>query len=222
VGGQDPPLVPAAALVPDGGPAALGEPVVRDDAAPGLRAEGVVEGEPAEDVQVVLGFTIAALCERAGVPPRALYARAATKDALFLAVYERGMTRVLAGHEVFAEHDRWDFDDDRRRVEQAVRHLVTIFLDHAAFLRAVVLISGAHPEVRRRGEAYRNALGELFTSVLAPLDGHPDRDFCFALIFSAMVVRTAYGPGFGLAGDPEVLIQDLVTMAQRYLLATRP
>jgi AcrR family transcriptional regulator len=172
------------------------------------------------------GFTIAALCARAEVPPRALYARAATKDALFLAVYERGMSRVLAGHQVFAEVDRWDFDDDHRRVEQAVRYLVEIFIGNAAFLRAVVLISGAHPEVRRRGEAYRNAIGELFTAVLAPLDAHAshdnparEREFCFSLIFSAMVLRTAYGPRFGPTGGEEILIQELVTMAQRYLLA---
>ena len=53
------------------------------------------------------GFTIAALCERAGVPPRALYARTDTKDGLFLAVYEHGMSRVLADHEVFADADQW-------------------------------------------------------------------------------------------------------------------
>jgi len=173
------------------------------------------------------GFTIAALCERAEVPPRALYARAATKDALFLAVYERGMSRVLAGHEVFAEQDRWNLDDDQRRVEQAVRYLVKIFIDNAALLRAVVLISGAHPEVRRRGEAYRNALMELFTAVLAPLDVNPlrenpirEREFCFSFVFSTMVLRTAYGPGFGPAGDAELLTQELVSMAQRYLLAS--
>jgi len=170
------------------------------------------------------GFTIAALCERAAVPPRALYARAATKDALFLAVYERGMSRVSAGHTVFTEQDRWNLDDDRRRVEQAVRYLVKIFIDNAALLRAVVLISGAHPEVRRRGEAYRNTIMELFTAVLAPLDANPqhespirERQFCFSLVFSTMVLRTAYGPGFGPGGDTESLTRDLVTMAQRYL-----
>jgi hypothetical protein len=52
---------------------------------------------------------------------------------------------VLAGHEVFAEQDRWNLDDDQRRVEQAVRYLVKIFIDNAALLRAVALISGAHP-----------------------------------------------------------------------------
>ena len=40
------------------------------------------------------GFTIAAVCHRAQVPPRAVYDRAPSKDALFLAVYEHGMARI--------------------------------------------------------------------------------------------------------------------------------
>jgi AcrR family transcriptional regulator len=49
------------------------------------------------------GFTIAAVCERAHVPPRAIYDRAPTKDALFLAVYEHGMARIKADHEIFTD-----------------------------------------------------------------------------------------------------------------------
>ena len=43
-------------------------------------------------------FTIAAVCDRAQVAPRALYTRVDTKDALFLAVYEHGIARVRADH----------------------------------------------------------------------------------------------------------------------------
>ena len=170
-------------------------------------------------------FTIAALCQTAGVPPRALYARAATKDVLFLAVYEHGMSRVRAGHERFAELGSQSLDDERL-VQQAVAQVVQIFLDNSDFLRAIVLISAAHPEVRRRGEAYRAMLGELFTTALSPLrvstrGGDPAREraFCFSVVFSALVVRTAYGPGFDVVGDEKVLTEELVTLAQRYLLA---
>ena len=175
-------------------------------------------------------FTIAALCERAGVPPRALYARAATKDALFLAVYEHGMSRVLAGRRRCSPtRTAGTSTTTSSGSSRPSGTWSRIFTDNAAFLRAVVLISGAHPEVRRRGEAYRNAIGALFTAVLAPIDvnaGHHnparEREFCFSLIFSAMVLHTAYGPGFGPAGDQEFLIQELVTMAQRYLMAGPP
>ncbi len=168
-------------------------------------------------------FTIAALCRRGEVPPRALYARAATKDGLFLAVYERGMSRVLADQAAFAEPDGWA-GDDMSRISQAVNLLVKIFSDNAAFLRAVVLISGAHPEVQRRGASYRQELGDIFAAALPPIvvtSPHPDarqaHDFCFSLIFSALVVRTAYGPGFGVPGDVSAMTRELVTMAQRYL-----
>ena len=172
-------------------------------------------------------FTIAALCERAQVPPRALYARTDTKDGLFLAVYERGMSRVLADHAVFADAELWGHDDHAHLVELAVRRLVSIFIDHEAFLRAVVLISNAHPEVLRRGAAYVEAIRDLFVSVLRtertrPASGQShDLELCFSLVFSAMVVRIAYGPGFGPSGDTETLTRDLVTMAQRLLLPSR-
>ena len=168
-------------------------------------------------------FTIAALCERAGVPPRALYARATTKDALFLAVYERGMSRVQAAENVFDDAECWEIDEEQR-VELAVRSLVQIFAKNQAFLRAVVLIAGTHPDVDRRGEAYRSAISRRFVAALGPIDGHApsnqtadEREFCFSLVFSAMVVRTAYGPGFGPNGDMDALSDQLVTMAKRYL-----
>src|SRR3954468_19621909 len=115
-------------------------------------------------------FTIAALCERAGVPPRALYARASSKDSLFLAVYEHGMSRVLASENVFDAAGRGELDDEQR-IEQAVRSLVQVFAENDAFLRSVVLISGAHTEVQRRGEAYRRAIGSRFVAALGPIGG---------------------------------------------------
>ena len=170
-------------------------------------------------------FTIAALCERAVVAPRALYARTATKDGLFLAVYERGMERVLSDHLVFADPARWAVPDDETRVRLAVERLVGIFVHHEAFLRAVVLISNAHPEVLRRGAIYIDRIRQLFVRVLAPVnpragraDRARERDFLFSMVFSAMVVRTAYGEGFGPAGDTSALQDELVTMAWRYLL----
>src|SRR3954447_25170419 len=48
-------------------------------------------------------FTIAAVCERARVAPPAIYARTASKDALFLAVYEHGIARLRAEQDGLAE-----------------------------------------------------------------------------------------------------------------------
>ena len=166
-------------------------------------------------------FTIPALCDRAGVPPRALYARTDSKDALFLAVYEHGIARVLADHEVFGETQHWEGLDDATRIGRAVAALSTIFDRHRLFLRAIVLVSSRHPEVARRGAARRRELCDLFTDVLAPTDArspHPDplaaRRFAFTLAFSALVVRTAYGEEFGAARDDTALTEALT----RYLL----
>ena len=41
------------------------------------------------------------------------------------------------------------------------------------------------------------------------------------MLFSAMVVRVAYGPGFGPSGDTTTLVRDLVSMAQRFLIRSR-
>ena len=135
------------------------------------------------------------------------------------------MTRVVKGHRVFVEPDGWDLAA-ADRIERAVGALVQIFIDNAEFLRAIVLISGAHQEVARRGQAYRSQIGSLFSARLAPLDDlsplqNPERarEFCFTMVFSSLVVRSAYGPGFGYAGNEQELLDDLVLMAQRYLLA---
>jgi AcrR family transcriptional regulator len=165
-------------------------------------------------------FTIAALSQRAEVPPRALYARVATKDGLFLAVYEHGMSRVLGDHRGFAEEVRGGVGGPSEGIEKAVRFLVTLFSDHADFLRAVVLIAGAHPELRRRGEAYAQELGELFAHALVAGTSAPEGeavDFCFSLLFATLVLRTAYGPGMGPSGGEEELCREMVTMARRYL-----
>ena len=175
------------------------------------------------------GFTIAAVCERAHVPPRAIYDRAPTKDALFLAVYEHGMARIKADHEIFADPARWLGLDAAALVEAVVREVTAVFSRHQALLRAVILISGVHPEVYRRGSLYSRELGGLLTallrSVVAPTT-QPRTDVdtvlrtCYTTMFSALVIRVAYGPGF--ATDPvddATFTAQLARMISLYLLS---
>jgi AcrR family transcriptional regulator len=165
-------------------------------------------------------FTIPAICERAGVPPRALYARADSKDALFLAVYEHGMQRISADHAPFSDPTLWDGLSDAARVGKAVDTIAGIFETHQRLLRAIVLVSGAHPEVARRGAQYRRQLCDQFAAVLDPLDetstrsNAAAREFAFSLAFSALVVRTAYGVDFGIPRETA----ELKTAVTRYLL----
>jgi len=174
-------------------------------------------------------FTIAAVSERAQVAPTALYARTTSKDALFLAVYEHGITRLVADQAVFADAERWAGLTPVELVRAAVAETVGISLRHESFLRAVVLISAAHPEVRRRGFRYSQELGEAFARVvLAARESitHPEPGTavrsCFGTVFAATIIRTAYGAGFATAESVEDgrFAADLGETAVRYLLGT--
>ncbi len=173
-------------------------------------------------------FTIAAVSERARVAPRALYARADSKDALFLAVYEHGIARLRAEQAVFADDARWADLPPVDLVRSAVAEMVGISLRHQSFLRAVVLISAAHPEVRTRGSRYSQELGEGFARVVRRAAGsitHRDPEAavraCFGTVFAAAMIRVAYGPGFASevpVGD-DTFVADLADAAVRHLLA---
>jgi AcrR family transcriptional regulator len=172
-------------------------------------------------------FTIAAVCDRAGVAPPAIYARTTTKDALFLAVYEHGIARLRADELVLVDAARWAGLTAQELVRAAAAELAGIALRHAPFLRAVVLISAAHPEVRRRGSVYSTELGERFAAMLRPVAGliaHRDPEAavraCFATIFAAIIIRVAYGAGFAAVPvDDATFVADLGETAARYLLS---
>jgi AcrR family transcriptional regulator len=172
-------------------------------------------------------FTIAALCERAGVAPPSIYARTTSKDALFLAVYEHGISRVREGEAVFRDEQRWAGLSPADLVRSAVAETVSLFLRHRRFLGAVVLISAAHAEVRNRGSRYAQQLGEGFASVVlgaADAIQHADRGAavraCFGTVFATSVIRVAYGGGFATTSpvDDDTFVADLGEQAVRYLL----
>ncbi|WP_072802946.1 TetR/AcrR family transcriptional regulator [Rhodococcoides yunnanense] len=171
-------------------------------------------------------FTIAAVCERADVAPRALYERVNTKDGLFLAVYEHKMVAIVADqNRVFAE-GRWEGLPPAELVEGAVDGLARVFRTHAAFLRSVVLISGVHAEVNRRGSVHARSVGDEFTAVVMRAGqaiDHADpaaaARMSFTTAFSALVLRTSYGPSFsGPPVDDEAFVRELSEMICRYLL----
>jgi AcrR family transcriptional regulator len=172
-------------------------------------------------------FTIAALCERAAVAPTAIYARATSKDALFLAVYEHGIARLRADQHVFADDDRWAGLAPADLVRDAVGEMVGISLRHQRFLGAIVLLSAAHAEVQRRGDRYARELGDGFAAVvLRARDAitHPDPEAavrsCFGTVFAAAMIRVAYGPAFATPSpvDDDAFVAHLGETAVRYLL----
>ncbi|MET9995005.1 helix-turn-helix domain-containing protein [Streptomyces mutabilis] len=175
-------------------------------------------------------FTIAAVCERARVAPRAVYDRTTSKDALFLAVYEHGVIRVTADQHVFAELQNREELPPTELITAAVTALTALFARHAAFLKPVLLLSGAHPEVLRRGRDHVHLLADAFTAVLLTARDHfthPDPEAaarqCFATAFSACVVRTAHGADFATTPvDHDTFTSHLALSTARTLLAPHP
>lgn len=149
-----------------------------------------------------------------------------SKDAVFLAVYEHGIARVRADQALLDENEtRWRDLSPDQLAKQVVREVEGIFTRNAGFLRPVVLLSAAHPEVTRRGALYAQELGDLFASRL--LQARADIDLprpeeavraSFNTVFSTLVLRVAYGPGFAVpGGDDETFIETLGAMVSRYL-----
>jgi AcrR family transcriptional regulator len=175
-------------------------------------------------------FTIAAVCERADVPPRALYERVNTKDGLFLAVYEYKMAQVGQDQDQLFDDAGWDRLAATDVIRHSVAALVELFRKHRAFLRAVILISAVHPEINRRGSIYARALGDRFTAVLvrtrpAMTAGVSDAavHMCFNVAFSTLVLRTSHGPDYAApAVDEDALIRDLSALISGYLFSTGP
>ena len=103
-----------------------------------------------------------------------------------------------------------------------MKELGALHLRHAQFLRSVILISGAHPEVYRRGAGKRRALAARFHILLGRLcDRAGDRliETAFTAVFSTLSMRISYGPDFTpLAVDDEALLNQLAAMAVAYLL----
>lgn len=171
-------------------------------------------------------FTIAAVCERAQVPPRALYARVSTKDGLFLAVYDHGMTRVAADHAAFADDARWAGLTPEATIAQAVALVLEVFARNAALLRSVILLSSAHPGILRRGAEHARQLQALFVRRCLPAvsDRHPSptaaAETAFNTVFAVAVFHVAYGASFlGTSGSHEELATDTAAMQIAYLRA---
>lgn len=173
-------------------------------------------------------FTIAAVRERARVAPRAVHDRITSKEALFLAVYEHGLAQLVADQDVFDDPERWDNLDAPELVSQAVTELAALFERHSALLKPVMLLSGAHPEVYRRGREHVRHLADQFTRAVLRADiTHDDPETavrtCFNTTFAALVPRVSHGPDFAApAVDQASFVRHLVHTASRYLLSVWP
>jgi AcrR family transcriptional regulator len=171
------------------------------------------------------GFTLQEVSRRANVSIGSIYARAASKEELILAIYDREMERIAAEQERIASpHEGLS---SRELVETLVREMAEIMLGHAASLRVFMHRSAIDPEIWRRGSERSHVLANVFeTSLLEHADelAHPDPelaiDVTYRFVYAALARRITHGPSFESPRETsdEDLVRELATAAANYLL----
>ena len=175
------------------------------------------------------GFTIAAVCDRAGVSVPSIYARTKSKEALFVAVYEHALAEIRLEETVFEKYEDWSGLSARELIAGAVEATCARFIAHADFFRTVILRSTVNQAIQDRGAVYSSGLSEKFsTLVLTKRDEfaheNPEAavDASFRVVFSSLVVHIAYGPHFmsNRSVSNEQLVRNLQDVTIRYLLGS--
>jgi AcrR family transcriptional regulator len=172
------------------------------------------------------GFTIASVCERAGVAPRFIYDRVNDKETLFLASYDRGIEKVVLEQSVLTTAKNKESWTAKKKIEFAVHEIGQRFVLNHDFLRSVVLISSSNKRISERGARAKDAFSGQFVDALQSIKREisvPKQDaaleLCFDLVFSAWIVRTAYGRDFS---SPKLSDQQFDSQVQalavKYLL----
>jgi AcrR family transcriptional regulator len=171
-------------------------------------------------------LTIASLCERAGVTPPTIYARAGSKEALMLAIYEHAMERIRRSDRLDPSDARWQELPADMVIAEAVTALAQIWLSNARLLRALVTRSGKDPETFTRGSENSIDLAHRFTAILLSrpdliLGREPElrADACFRVVYAALVQRVMFGAAFesDRSLPDEQLQAVLIEMVQRFL-----
>lgn len=172
------------------------------------------------------GLTISELCERAEVTPPTIYARAPSKEALLVALYEHALERIAQADTLDPMDPRWQELPRDAVVSEAVEVLARIWLQNAGLMRAIVRHSSADAETFRRGGEASIDLARRFRAVLtgaavgrAGGDAEQRADACFRIVYAALVQRVMFGERFesDLPLDDERLVATLVQMVKAYL-----
>ncbi|MEN3279037.1 MAG: hypothetical protein V7607_177 [Solirubrobacteraceae bacterium] len=174
-------------------------------------------------------FTLAAVGERAKVSIGSIYARVESKDALFYAVHERVMERIIAASDPFRDVERWESISTRELVLEAVREMAEPFREHARLLRVVMHRGAVDEHVAQFGSQTSSAQAELFESLLLTRRDeivHPDpelaADVAFRMAYCTIARQIMYGPTFESqrAIQWDELVREVGVACATYLLGT--
>ena len=152
-------------------------------------------------------LTIAALCERAGVTPPTVYARAPDKQTLLVAIHRRAVDRLDADSQLTGPLAPAD----------ATRELARTFFAHAPLLRAIFQLAAADEAVFEQGSRATAAVSRRFREAVG---GDAQRaDALVRVLIGALAHRVVYGQTFDsdLAQPDADFIHALEELAELYL-----
>jgi AcrR family transcriptional regulator len=174
------------------------------------------------------GFTVQEVSRRSKVSIGSIYARAPSKEALLLAVYDRAVDRIAADNEAgLAADEHWAGMEPRELIMEATRELAVQMLRHQAMLRVFMNRSPVDPVISERGDqAVRKAASRYEELLLRHKDRftHPDPslaiEIAFRMVFSPMSRRISFGPNWGAYRpvEDDQLIEELGRGVAAYLL----
>lgn len=173
-------------------------------------------------------FTLQEVSRRSGVSIGSIYARAPSKEALILAIYDREMARVSAANERLRETAQFDGLEARELIMALVELMARSTLEHADILRVFMYRALVDPEIWRRGSDRSSELSRAFEGALLVHKNeftHPDPelaiDVAFRFVYNTLVRRVSHGENFESQRplSDEDLIRELGEATADYLLA---
>ena len=151
------------------------------------------------------GFTVQEVSRRAKVSIGSIYARAPSKEALILAVYDRAVEEIARENaEALTEDGAWEAMGTRELIVEAVREMGRQMLNHELILRRIMNRAPVDAVIRARGDAQIRRLGERWEELLRRRESeyrHPEPDLAievaFRMVFATVARRVALGAQFG-------------------------
>ena len=173
------------------------------------------------------GFTVQEVSRRANVSIGSIYARADSKERLFIAIYEREMERMNLESLSLQDTARRDGLSGRELVVALVQELADNVLGNAATLRVFMHRAVVDRDLWRRGSAGLRHLSRTFESALLEHRvelTHPDPelaiDIAFRFVYDTLARRISHGVKFESDRDlsDEELVRELARAAADYLM----
>jgi AcrR family transcriptional regulator len=174
------------------------------------------------------GFTVQEVSRRAKVSIGSIYARAPSKEALILAVYDRAVEEIARQNaEALTEDGAWAAMGTRELIVEAVREMGRQMLNHELILRRIMNRAPVDAVIRARGDAQIRRLGERWEELLRRRESeyrHPEPDLAievaFRMVFATVARRVALGAQFGAPHEvsDQRLLDEVGRAVAAYLL----